>query len=100
MSARLRAGHFVAAIVKQRRAHSGRTDVDAQQHGRLRACHDRNDSRRRLEFVHHVVEHAAHFTVLRTTAMKSRMSSSVVSNDAISRTSEISSFQTSKKYFF
>ena len=35
-----------------------------------------------------------HFTVLRTNATKSRMSSSDVSNDAIKRTSEISSFQT------
>jgi 4-amino-4-deoxy-L-arabinose transferase-like glycosyltransferase len=35
-----------------------------------------------------------HFTVLRTNAMNSRMSSSDVSNDAINRHSEISSFQT------
>ena len=35
-----------------------------------------------------------HFTVLRTNLTKLRMSSSVVSNDAIKRTSEISSFQT------
>ena len=35
-----------------------------------------------------------HFTVLRTNLTKLRMSSSVVSNDAINRTSEISSFQT------
>ncbi len=35
-----------------------------------------------------------HFTVLRTKSTKSRMSSSVVSNDAISRTSEIASSQT------
>jgi hypothetical protein len=35
-----------------------------------------------------------YFTVLRTNPTKSRTSSSVVSNDAINRTSEISSFQT------
>jgi len=35
-----------------------------------------------------------YLTVLRTNATKSRMSSSVVSNDAINRTSEISSFHT------
>ena len=35
-----------------------------------------------------------HFTVFRTNFTKSRMSSSEVSNDAINRTSEISSFQT------
>jgi hypothetical protein len=35
-----------------------------------------------------------HFTILRTKATKSRMSSSVVSNDAINRHSDISSFQT------
>jgi len=36
----------------------------------------------------------SYLTVLRTNSTKSRTSSSVVSNDAISRTSEISSFQT------
>ena len=35
-----------------------------------------------------------HFTVLRTSATNSRMSSSVVSNDAMNRHSDISSFQT------
>jgi hypothetical protein len=35
-----------------------------------------------------------HFTVLRTSATNSRMSSSVVSNEAMNRHSEISSFQT------
>ncbi len=35
-----------------------------------------------------------HFTVLRTNATNSRMSSSVVSNDAMNRHSDISSFQT------
>ena len=35
-----------------------------------------------------------HFTVLRTRATKSRMSSSVVSNDAMNRHSDVSSFQT------
>lgn len=35
-----------------------------------------------------------HFTILRTNATNSRMSSSVVSNDAIKRHSDISSFQT------
>jgi hypothetical protein len=36
----------------------------------------------------------AHLTVFRTSATNSRMSSSVVSNDAMNRTSEVSSFQT------
>jgi hypothetical protein len=35
-----------------------------------------------------------HFTILRTSATKSLMSSSVVSNDAMNRHSEVSSFQT------
>ena len=35
-----------------------------------------------------------HFTVLRTSATKSRMSSSVVSNEAMNRHSDVSSFQT------
>ena len=41
-----------------------------------------------------IVIAASYLTVLRTNSTKSRTSSSVVSNDAISRTSEISSFQT------
>ena len=42
----------------------------------------------------HLRKCAAYLTVLRTNLTKSRMSSSDVSNDAINRTSEISSFQT------
>jgi hypothetical protein len=41
-----------------------------------------------------IVSRGFYLTILRTSFTKSRMSSSVVSNDAINRTSEISSFQT------
>ncbi|MCA1578312.1 MAG: hypothetical protein LC794_13220 [Acidobacteria bacterium] len=43
----------------------------------------------------HVIDATiVHFTILRTSATKSLMSSSVVSNDAMNRHSEVSSFQT------
>jgi len=45
-------------------------------------------------FIILAAETIIHFTVLRTSATKSRMSSSVVSNDAMNRHSDVSSFQT------
>src|SRR5918911_1574368 len=50
----------IAAFVKQCGADSGRADVNAQQKGRLCACHYRNNIGRRLKFVDYVIEHAAH----------------------------------------
>lgn len=47
-----------------------------------------------IMFIIMAAETLLHFTTLRTNATKSRMSASVVSNDAINRHSEISSFQT------
>jgi 4-amino-4-deoxy-L-arabinose transferase-like glycosyltransferase len=45
-------------------------------------------------FIIMAAETLVHFTVLRTSATKSRMSSSAVSNDAMNRHSDVSSFQT------
>jgi 4-amino-4-deoxy-L-arabinose transferase-like glycosyltransferase len=45
-------------------------------------------------FIVMAAESLVHFTVLRTNSTKSRMSSSVVSNDDINRHSDVSSFQT------
>jgi hypothetical protein len=47
-----------------------------------------------IMFIIMAAESLVHFTVLRTSATKSRMSSSVVSNDAMNRHSDVSSFQT------
>ncbi|HEX6284910.1 MAG TPA: hypothetical protein VFZ71_08550, partial [Pyrinomonadaceae bacterium] len=47
-----------------------------------------------IMFIIMAADSMIHFTVFRTNATNSRMSSSVVSNDAIKRHSEISSFQT------
>jgi hypothetical protein len=47
-----------------------------------------------IMFIIMAADSIIHFTVLRTSATNSRMSSSVVSNDAMNRHSEISSFQT------
>ena len=45
-------------------------------------------------FIVMAVDTIVHFTILRTSATKSLMSSSVVSNDAMNRHSDVSSFQT------
>jgi hypothetical protein len=47
-----------------------------------------------IMFIIMAADSVVHFTVLRTKATNSRMSSSVVSNEAMNRHSEISSFQT------
>jgi hypothetical protein len=47
-----------------------------------------------IMFIIMAADTLVHFTVLRTRATKSRMSSSVVSNEAMNRHSEVSSFQT------
>lgn len=47
-----------------------------------------------IMFIIMAAETLVHFTVLRTNSTKSRMSSSVVSNEAMNRTSDVSSFQT------
>jgi len=47
-----------------------------------------------IMFVIMAAETLVHFTVFRTRPTKSRMSSSVVSNDAMNRHSDVSSFQT------
>jgi len=47
-----------------------------------------------IMFIIMAADTLVHFTVLRTNAAKSRMSSSVVSNDAMNRHSDVSSFQT------
>lgn len=47
-----------------------------------------------IGFIIMAAQTLVHFTVLRTNATKSRMSSSVVSNDAMKRHSDVSSFQT------
>lgn len=45
-------------------------------------------------FIIMAAETLVHFTMLRTSATKSRMSSSVVSNEHMNRHSDVSSFQT------
>jgi hypothetical protein len=47
-----------------------------------------------IMFIIMAADSLIHFTVLRTSATKSRMSSSVVSNEAMNRHSDVSSFQT------
>src|SRR6185436_14784369 len=47
-----------------------------------------------IMFIIMAAETLVHFTVRRTSATKSRMSASVVSNDAMNRHSDVSSFQT------